>query len=122
LPAGPRATLAFLEVLTRRPGDLTAEDARAVLREGAAPEAIEDAIAITALFNVINNCGDTFDFAIPGTGISSAPRTGSWHGATYLEAPLPWACIQRHGGGELDCAAVVLHVSSLTAHAATSNG
>jgi hypothetical protein len=37
LPARLRATLAFLEVLTRTPDTLTAEDARTVLREGITP-------------------------------------------------------------------------------------
>src|SRR6266487_3403355 len=37
LPAKLRATLTFLEILTRRPDKLTAEDARAVLRGGSHP-------------------------------------------------------------------------------------
>ena len=47
LPTKLRATLTFLEILTRRPDKLTAEDARAVLRKGVTPEALEDAIAVT---------------------------------------------------------------------------
>jgi AhpD family alkylhydroperoxidase len=45
LPARLRATLAFLEVLTRTPNTLTAGDARTVLRQGIIPQALEDAIA-----------------------------------------------------------------------------
>ena len=50
------ATLAFLEVLTRTPDTLTAGDARTVLRQGITPQALEDAIAVAALFNVIGRC------------------------------------------------------------------
>jgi alkylhydroperoxidase family enzyme len=66
LPEGLRATLVFLEKLTLRPEELTAEDARAVLRAGVSPQGLEDAIAVAALFNVIARYADAFDFAIPG--------------------------------------------------------
>jgi uncharacterized peroxidase-related enzyme len=66
LPARLRATLEFMEVLTRMPGTLTAEDARTVLREGITPQALEDAIAVAALFNVIGRCADALDYEVPG--------------------------------------------------------
>ena len=66
LPARLRATLAFLEVLTRTPDTLTAEDARTVLGEGITPQALEDAIAVAALFNVIGRCADALDYDVPG--------------------------------------------------------
>jgi uncharacterized peroxidase-related enzyme len=66
LPARLRATLAFLEVLTRTPDTLTAADARTVLREGITPQALEDAIAVVALFNVIGRCADALDYDVPG--------------------------------------------------------
>jgi uncharacterized peroxidase-related enzyme len=66
LPDGLRATLVFLEKLTLRPEDLIAEDARAVLRTGVSPQALEDAIAVATLFNIIARYADAFDFAIPG--------------------------------------------------------
>lgn len=66
LPARLRATLAFMEVLTRTPDSLTAEDARMVLREGVTPQALEDAIAVAALFNVIGRCADALDYEVPG--------------------------------------------------------
>jgi hypothetical protein len=43
-----KATLAFLEILTQRPMELTTEDARAVLHAGASTEALMDAIAVGA--------------------------------------------------------------------------
>jgi AhpD family alkylhydroperoxidase len=66
LPARLLATLTFLEVLTRTPDTLTAEDARTALREGITPRALEDAIAVAALFNVISRCADALDYDVPG--------------------------------------------------------
>jgi uncharacterized peroxidase-related enzyme len=66
LPARLRATLTFLEVLTRTPDTLTAEDARTVLRQGITPQALEDAIAVATLFNVIGRCADALDYEVPG--------------------------------------------------------
>jgi uncharacterized peroxidase-related enzyme len=66
LPARLQATLAFLEVLTRAPDTLTAGDARTVLGEGIPPQALEDAIAVAALFNVISRCADALDYDVPG--------------------------------------------------------
>jgi uncharacterized peroxidase-related enzyme len=66
LPARLQATLAFLEVLTRTPDTLTAEDARTVLHLGITPQALEDAIAVAALFNVIGRCADALDYEVPG--------------------------------------------------------
>lgn len=65
LPARLRATLTFLEVFTQTPDTLTAEDVRTVLREGIRPQALEDAIAVAALFNVIGRCADALDYEVP---------------------------------------------------------
>jgi uncharacterized peroxidase-related enzyme len=65
IPNGLKATLAFLEKMTRRPTDLTSEDARTVLRAGVTPEALTDAIAVASLFNIITRYADALDFAIP---------------------------------------------------------
>jgi alkylhydroperoxidase family enzyme len=66
LPTRLQATLTFLEVLPRTPNTLTARDARTVLREGITPQALEDAIAVAALFNVIGRCADALDYDVPG--------------------------------------------------------
>jgi uncharacterized peroxidase-related enzyme len=66
LPARLRATLGFIEIVTRTPETLTAEDARTVLREGVAPQALEDAIAVAALFGVIGRCADALAYDVPG--------------------------------------------------------
>jgi len=60
-----KATLVFLEILTLRPMELTAEDARAVLHAGVKPEALEDAIAVGAVFSIVTRYADALDFAVP---------------------------------------------------------
>lgn len=62
LPTKLQSTLSFLEILTRRPDNLTAEDAQAVLREGVTPKALEDAIAASVLFNITARCADALGY------------------------------------------------------------
>ena len=62
---GLKATLAFLENLTLRPMETTAEDARAVLHAGVSTEALMDAIAVCALFSIVTRYADALDFAVP---------------------------------------------------------
>jgi AhpD family alkylhydroperoxidase len=64
LPTKLQSTLTFLEILTRRPDKLTVEDARAVLRKEVTPEALEDAIAVSVLFNITARCADALDYAM----------------------------------------------------------
>jgi uncharacterized peroxidase-related enzyme len=64
LPTNLQATLAFLEILTRRPEELTAEDAQAVLCKGGTSQALEDAIAVCALFHIMTRCADTLDYQV----------------------------------------------------------
>ena len=60
-----RATLGFLEKLTLRPDDLSAQDAEAVLAAGVKEDALIDAIHIAALFNMIVRLADSFDWYVP---------------------------------------------------------
>lgn len=60
-----RATLAFLEMLTLRPRELTAHDARAVLKAGVSGAALMDAIAVAAILNTTTRYADALGFAIP---------------------------------------------------------
>jgi uncharacterized peroxidase-related enzyme len=60
-----KATLAFLEIMTLRPSELTAENAKEVLRAGVSAEALTDAIAVGALFNIVTRYADALDFALP---------------------------------------------------------
>jgi uncharacterized peroxidase-related enzyme len=59
-----QATLVFLEILTRRPDELAGEDAQAVLAQGVTSQALEDAIAVCALFHITTRCADTLDYQV----------------------------------------------------------
>jgi AhpD family alkylhydroperoxidase len=65
LPGGLIATLVFLEKMTRTPADLTGNDARAVLAAGVSRDALTDAMAVAAIFNIIARYANALDFAIP---------------------------------------------------------
>ena len=60
-----KATLGFLEKLTLQPATVTPQDARAVLEAGVSRAALEDAIVVCGLFNIIDRLADAFDFHIP---------------------------------------------------------
>jgi uncharacterized peroxidase-related enzyme len=60
-----KSVLAFLEVMTLRPKDLKAEHAKAALSVGVSPQALIDAIAIGALFNIVTRYANALDFAMP---------------------------------------------------------
>jgi uncharacterized peroxidase-related enzyme len=60
-----KGALAFLEVVTMRPTELSAEDARKALYSGVTKEALQDAAAVAALFNIITRYADALDFAMP---------------------------------------------------------
>ena len=60
-----KGTLAFLEVMTLRPMELSAEHARSALRAGATPEGLKDAIAVGTLFSIITRYADALAFALP---------------------------------------------------------
>lgn len=60
-----KATLTFLAILTLRPMEVTAKDARAVLLAGVSTEALMDAIAVCALFSTITRYAEALDFAVP---------------------------------------------------------
>ena len=62
---GLKATLQFLEVMTLRPAELTAENARSVLDAGVSPEALQDAAAVAATFNIITRYANALGFVLP---------------------------------------------------------
>ena len=63
-----RATLRLLQMVTRSPGTVTADDMRAVLATGVTKSQLEDALAVCFAFNVIDRLADTFEFQIPAQG------------------------------------------------------
>ncbi len=60
-----QATLVFLEKLTLRPTEVSAADAATTLRAGVTARALEDAIAVAAIFNIVTRYADALSFAIP---------------------------------------------------------
>jgi alkylhydroperoxidase family enzyme len=60
-----RAMLGFLEKLTLRPGELSPADADAVRAAGVSDEAIEDALVVGSLFNMIDRMADSLDWDVP---------------------------------------------------------
>jgi uncharacterized peroxidase-related enzyme len=65
ISSGLKATLAFLETMTLRPTQLTAEDARAVVGAGVSVEALTEAIAVAAIFNIVTRNANALDFVMP---------------------------------------------------------
>ena len=60
-----KGALDFLEIMTLRPMELSAEHAKAVLRSEVTAGALKDAIAVGTLFNIITRYASALDFAMP---------------------------------------------------------
>jgi alkylhydroperoxidase family enzyme len=60
-----RATLGFLEKVTLTPGEIRPEDVVPLRALGVSEQAIEDALVVCALFNMIDRMADSLDVAIP---------------------------------------------------------
>jgi alkylhydroperoxidase family enzyme len=60
-----KVTLGFLEAMTLRPAELTTENAKAVFAAGVGAEALEDAVAVGAIFNIITRYANALDFVLP---------------------------------------------------------
>ncbi len=58
--------IGFLEKLTLNPQDVTDADLIPVRAAGVSDEAIEDAIHVCALFNIIDRMADSLGFDVPG--------------------------------------------------------
>ena len=57
-----RATLAFLEKLTLRPSEVGPADVEPLRSLGIRDEAIEDAIQVCTLFNIVDRLADSLGF------------------------------------------------------------
>jgi hypothetical protein len=55
--------LAFLEILTKTPDELTKEQVADVLQNEISTQELEDAIAVVALFSITVRCANTFNFS-----------------------------------------------------------
>jgi uncharacterized peroxidase-related enzyme len=62
---GLKATLGFLEAMTLRPGELSSTSTATVLKAGVNREALQDAIAVGAIFNIVTRYANALDFALP---------------------------------------------------------
>jgi alkylhydroperoxidase family enzyme len=71
-----RATLGMLEILALTPQAFTLETLAPVRAAGVSDQAIEDAIAVCALFSLINRVADTLGFAVPSK--EQAARSAAW--------------------------------------------
>ena len=60
-----KATLVVLEKQTLRPDDLSPADADAVRAAGVSDQALRDAAAVCALFNMIVRLADSFGWEVP---------------------------------------------------------
>ncbi len=65
IPERLRATLSFLETMTREPDKLDAMHAKAAFDAGASHAQLTEAAAVAAIFNIITRYADTLDFTIP---------------------------------------------------------
>ena len=62
-----RAALAFIEVLTLRPDELTKADADAAFAAGVSREALRDAATVCAFFNMITRLADALGWDVPSS-------------------------------------------------------
>ncbi len=60
-----RAALNLIEKLTLRPDRIESGDIDALRADGLSDEAIEDAIHVTVLFNIMDRIADSLGFEIP---------------------------------------------------------
>jgi uncharacterized peroxidase-related enzyme len=61
-----RAVLGFLEKLTLEPGRIVPNDIAPLRAAGLTTGAIEDAIQVSAIFNLIDRVADSLGFHVPG--------------------------------------------------------
>jgi alkylhydroperoxidase family enzyme len=59
------AALAFIEVLTLRPNELTTADAEAAYAAGVSREALRDAATVCAFFSMITRLADSLGWDVP---------------------------------------------------------
>lgn len=67
-----RATLAFIEVLTLRPDELTNANAGAAYAAGVSRDALRDAATVCSLFNMITRLADSLGWDVPDWDRSTA--------------------------------------------------
>jgi alkylhydroperoxidase/carboxymuconolactone decarboxylase family protein YurZ len=82
---GLKTTLAFLQIMTLRPRELTEAHANAVLESGISIKTLMDAIEVCVVLKLISRYANALDFAVPGaTGPTTRPARRSLIGAGAL--------------------------------------
>ncbi len=71
-----RATLGFLERLTLEPESVGPDDVTPLRRAGVSDQAIEDAIRVCAMFNVVDRLADALGFELLSERVNG--RAGSF--------------------------------------------
>ncbi len=71
--------LGFLEKLTLKPDAVRHADVLPILATGVSEQAVEDAIYICMLFNVIDRVADALNFAVPSPESFAQGAHGSLH-------------------------------------------
>jgi alkylhydroperoxidase family enzyme len=80
------AALSFIEILTLRPDELTAADAEAAYAAGISRQALLDAAAVCALFNMITRLADSLGWDVPGWDRLTARAPAMLEGGYALTA------------------------------------
>lgn len=60
-----KALLSFLKKLTLTPNEVNSADISELMEMGLSKQAIEDAIQVCVLFNIIDRIADTMEFHVP---------------------------------------------------------
>ena len=84
-----RAALAFIEVLTLRPDELTKADADAAFAAGVSREALRDAATVCAFFNMITRLADALGWDVPSSDRLTA------RAATMLDGGYSFAAMRQ---------------------------
>ena len=83
-----RATLGLLEKVTLYPGDLGPADMAPVRAAGVSDQAIEQALYVAFVFNVMDRLADAFDFDLPAAHhLRRNGRLAQWIGYGMISLP-----------------------------------
>lgn len=76
-----KATLGFLEKLTKEPGQVTTEDVQKLRDVGVTDEGVREAIEVCFSFSIMDRLADAFGFDLPGSKVRRLlPRLMSLRG------------------------------------------
>jgi alkylhydroperoxidase family enzyme len=83
-----RATLGLLEKMTLSPGELGPADMVPLRAAGVSDQAIEEALYVAFVFNVLDRLADAFGFDLPAAGsLRRYGRLAQWLGYGMISLP-----------------------------------